>query len=495
MKMDFLQFFKSKRVLVTLGLLVTTFVVSEYSLQTSADQNQLSGLKEGVNTCFSRISQTYTAKMIGDSGSGYLTSSFMTATEECFGDAMSMMEEKYEYALSGTFKLINTISSDAHWFHEKLSTGTTEKLVGSDVVVTNFGARFSDIENSRFKVIEGFETLHAKLGSRINTLRFLFWGLIVSTIGMMLFELLSKKHTEVMTQYYEEQASEFNSQFNKLSMPNVHELISASLDNSKLAQLKILIQKVGLHGLETEAVPSPKKEYVAPRAFNTGSVYQNIDDEINQVWEMGEVATDNRLRETSLSKQYESIYSEKLATIHLDNVLARVVNLISSRLFTRGIALEFDIDEELYVYAEEESLEQVFYQVFTSALKNLEHKVGLKKIKVSVRLLGGSLLLSFEDNGLSFSKSFLKQESGLIGEASEYEAMPTELEICRTFMGEFGGSVVFENTFNAEKKANGKMIKLIFKTAHKPIQEGHGLKMVKKTTKKEFLAELENKHS
>jgi signal transduction histidine kinase len=491
MKMDFLQFFKTKRVFITLGLLAATFLVSEYSLQTSTKVKILSNLKEGINTCFGRVSQTYTAKMMNDSGSDYLTKSFMTSTEECFGDAISMMEEKFEYALAGTFKLVNTISSDVHWFHEKLTNESAEKLIGSDVIVTNFGARFSTIENSRFTVIDGMEQFNSLLDSKVRYLRFGFWALIAMTIAFMLFEVLSKKQTELMADYYEDQAKELNNQFNPLSINKVQELISASLENSKLSQLNLLIKHVGLQG--TEERTSEEKEYIAPRSFNTGLKQQNIEQEIDNAWEMGEVATDNKVRTSELNTQYENIFADKLDTIHLDNTLAKVVSLISSRLFTRGIVLEFDIDEELYVYAEEESLEQVFYHVFTNAFKDLENRPGIKKIKVSVRSLGGSLLLSFEDNGLSFSKEFMKKESGLIGIESEAITVSTELEICRMFMNDFGGSVLFENAFDSDRKPVGKKVKLVFKTARKPLEIG--LSMVKKTTKKEFIAELENKLS
>ena len=351
--------------------------------------------------------------------------------------------------------------------------------------------------------MEGIGNLNSSLGSKVNYLRFGFWSLLAATIAFMCFEILSKKQAEVMAEYYEEQAKELNNQFNPLSINKVEELISASLENSKLPHLDMLIRHVGLQGREERI--TERKEYIAPRSFNTGSKQQNIEQEIENAWEMGDVATDDKVRTSELNKQYENIYADKLDIVHLDNVLAKVVSLTSSRLFTRGIVLEFDIDEELYVYAEEESLEQVFYHVFTNAFKDLENKPGMKKIKVNVRSLGGSLLISFEDNGLSFSNEFMKQESGLLGLEGKAITVSTELEICRMFMNEFGGSVLFENAFDADNNPVGKKVKLVFKTARKPTDNvvdrdlgenvEAGLSMVRKTTKKDFRAELENKLS
>ena len=71
-------------------------------------------------------------------------------------------------------------------------------------------------------------------------------------------------------------------------------------------------------------------------------------------------------------------------------------------------------------------------------------------------------------------------------------------------MNDFGGSVLFENTYDKAKNAVGKKIKLVFKAARKPlviesvsesVNSSNGLTMVKTTTKKDFLADLDNKIS
>ena len=57
-------------------------------------------LKEGANTCFNRVSQSFTALMIQDFNSSYLSQSFMDTTGECFSEAKNQFDSLY----AGTFK-------------------------------------------------------------------------------------------------------------------------------------------------------------------------------------------------------------------------------------------------------------------------------------------------------------------------------------------------------------------------------------------------------
>lgn len=524
MKTDFLRFLKEKRIFLTIGLLASSFIAFEVSHYYSKQSNTLSNLKEGLGTCFGRVSQTYTAKMLGEKASNYLGSGFMAQTEECFSEALSILEADFEYSLASTYKLLNTASSDAHWFHEKVNSETSAKFVGSDIQVNNFGPRFRSIEDAKFSILETMGDFKEVLVRRADNSRMAFWLLLGLSLVFLVMDVLGRKQGVLMTEYLEAQAQELNNRYSRLPKDQVEELIENSLENNGLKELNKLIRKVRQEGSEyavptnNESSEAPRsRDFVAPTLFETGSEKQNLDEEIKNIWESGTAFSDqpNKVTPNMLSTNFEGFYKEQLDVIHLDNTLARVVNILSGRLFTRGIILEFDIDQELYVYAEEESLEQVFYQILTNAVKDLENKSGYKRIRVGVRSLGGSLIVSFEDNGLSFSDQFMKKESGLIEDGLEDIKASTELEICRTFMTDFGGSIVFENTKNEEGEQTGKAIKLVFKAVHPEVVEvtraaqsvdaetgeslesveeeatnGRELTMVKKTTKRELLKQI-----
>ena len=49
---------------------------------------------EGLNTCFSRVSQNYSGKMIG-ANQPYTKSSFYHMTEECFSDLESVIKKSF----------------------------------------------------------------------------------------------------------------------------------------------------------------------------------------------------------------------------------------------------------------------------------------------------------------------------------------------------------------------------------------------------------------
>ncbi len=499
MKKDFLQFLDKKKIVFIFTFFMGSFLISELSRNISGQQGKLSNLKEGIQTCFVRVSQTYTAKTLGEESSNYMNQAFMSNTEECFGEAISQMEEHFEEVLAAPLRILNTMSSDAHWFHERLSSGTSA-FVGADIEVRNFGHRFSMIEDSKIKLLEGLNHLSAELKERNHFYHFLFILFALTSLCFLFADFLSRKRESLMKKMLEKKAEEMNRKGEKISPSKVLGLLFDGLDVVKFTHLSKLMRKVGLEKSEDSIFTEEKKENVfleknghqAPRLFDTGSKYQNLDEEIKSIWDGEEAISKEVSGRSDLNLEFEKRYSQNLDIIHLDNTLSKVVQIVSDRLFTRGIILDFNIDEALYVYAEEESLEQVLYQVFMYSFQKLEKNAGIQKIQVSIKKLGGSLVLCFEDNGASFSESFMKRESGLLQGELEAIDRAKELEICSAFMHDFGGSLIFENIKNEEGLLSGKKMKLVFKTAKvkKQVAVENKLRMVKKTTKRELLKEL-----
>ncbi|TNF00934.1 MAG: hypothetical protein EP326_05615 [Deltaproteobacteria bacterium] len=160
---------------------------------------------------------------------------------------------------------------------------------------------------------------------------------------------------------------------------------------------------------------------------------------------------------------------------------------MSSRLFTKGIVMDFDIPEDVYVRAEEEALEQVFYHLLAQNLKGLEQRDGRKNIKISLKKLGGSVLLEMRSNGKEFSNEFIRFESGIGSIQDAPEANAAELEICKEFMNDFGGKVMFENIYSANGNAEGTTIKLLFVSAS---EKKGSLVDLKRGTKKDILEQI-----
>ena len=67
--------------------LVSLVVLSGFSFKYSAQNMQgLTVVGDGLQTCFNRVQQSFTARLLGQGGSNYLDTDFLVNTENCFGE-------------------------------------------------------------------------------------------------------------------------------------------------------------------------------------------------------------------------------------------------------------------------------------------------------------------------------------------------------------------------------------------------------------------------
>lgn len=456
--MDFLKYVAKRSHLAGLATGTLLLVTSGFVFHYMGQANKLSVLNEGVSTCFGRVKNSYTAKLLGDAKSIYLSKDFMTTTEECFGETLASLAHDFTIALSDTEKLLNTVSSDSHWFHQKL-TSEDAKMVGT-VTVSNYGSRFNTIESNVSKIHSGLETYKAGVLKKMNTGKVLFTTFILIGMSLLVWEtwrkiLFTRRREEIERRALEE----LNEKGGRVSSV-IDSIVSEALISAKFEKTADLF--INFH--EDSFVDRAQVDDAGTVKFVTGDNKENWEEQIEQAWTESEKDTDSEYVVPRRSQiQAEAVDCED---IHLDHVLSRVVNLMSSRLFTKGIMMDFDIPEDVYVKAEEEALEQVFYHLFSQSLKGLEEKEGKKKIKFTLKKLGGSVLLEMKSNGQAFSDEFIRYESGLGTIEDAPEANAAELEICKEFMTDFGGKVMFENIYSGKGKSKGTMIKLLFATGN-----------------------------
>jgi len=483
--MDFLKYVAKRSHLAGLATGTLLLVTSGFVFHYMGQADKLSVLNEGVSTCFGRVKNSYTAKLLGDAKSMYLSKDFMATTEECFGETLASLTDNFAIALADTEKVLNTVSSDSHWFHQKL-TSEDAKMVGS-VTVSNYGSRFNTIESNVSKIQSEIETYKSSVQNKMNTGKVLFTTFILIGMSLLVWEtwrkiLFARRREDIERRALEE----LNEKGGRISSA-IDSIVSEALVSAKFEKTADLF----LNFHEGSFVDRAQVDDAGIVKFVTGDNKQNWEEQIEQAWTESENDSDYVVPRRS-QIQAEAVDCED---IHLDHVLSRVVNLMSSRLFTKGIMMDFDIPEDIYVKAEEEALEQVFYHLFSQSLKGLEEKEGKKKIKFTLKKLGGSVLLEMKSNGQAFSDEFIRYESGIGSIEDAPEANAAELEICKEFMADFGGKVMFENIYSGKGKSKGTMIKLLF-TAGNAIdaateEEKSGeLVDLKRGTKREILEQI-----
>ena len=118
--------------LISLSTLGLIGVSSYYSGNSTAYQS-LMNMKSALQICSTRVGQTHTASVLGDSNSIYLDSNFTGSTEECFADLQGLVEDSKLLGKDGV-KKINAVSTNVHWFSESLrSSGTGFSVKNNNV--------------------------------------------------------------------------------------------------------------------------------------------------------------------------------------------------------------------------------------------------------------------------------------------------------------------------------------------------------------------------
>src|SRR5690606_24575930 len=102
-----------------------TFVIACSSIVYQQNQvnraQSLSRLHNGVGTCFTRVAQTFTALMVNDLNSIYLSKDFKGLTSECFNEVNKVYKNIFgSKTVDQMTKNLNDLTSDAHWFSERV---------------------------------------------------------------------------------------------------------------------------------------------------------------------------------------------------------------------------------------------------------------------------------------------------------------------------------------------------------------------------------------
>src|SRR5690606_29699109 len=126
---------KTRKEWAALVLSLGLVVAGVNLLSQSQKLQRLSVLEEGMGTCFQRVAQTFTARMIGEERSVYLDKGFTNASEECFGEAVSWATDAT--ASTGATKvaaLTNKLANEVSFFHAKVHGNDAQFAKNNDVV-------------------------------------------------------------------------------------------------------------------------------------------------------------------------------------------------------------------------------------------------------------------------------------------------------------------------------------------------------------------------
>ncbi len=471
------------KILATIGLF--SLVAISAGLQNYSSMGaKVLALQEGLQTCFTRVHNTYTARLIG-SGSNYLSESFVANTEECFGEAIRVYEN-LNLANGVVLEDLNALSTDVSWFHQKATAKAEEGMFdGSpeEVILSNMSGRFEKLEIKKEQINEGLASEKNQIQSQKAMLGSIFYvvaAIVPLFIGLDYFR---QKRQEDILEEGEKEAKQLLSA-PEFSHTMVRDLIVKTLSGLGLRSLARLYEVSTLRELNGEAVGAPQEADTTPNNKDeagkpilvTGAAQKQ---QIDKIW-----------NEEAAAPKTEAKADKKIKrpSFSLEESVTNVIDLVSSKIFTQGINLDTQT-EDVIVYGEQEAFEQALYNLMTNAIENYNFDDPHKYLSLTVRKLGSTVLFDLFDSGREFSKEFLRQAKGLATGMVEH----TELAIAQSLIEDFSAKISFENVANEDGAQVGRKAQIVLEAvaAQEKSIPKRRLARIEKTTKKELLKKMQ----
>ena len=349
--------------------------------------SSLNGLKgfqtvnNGLQTCFSRSNQSFISNIFNSSKNSALKPEFFSRTEECFGDVLKRAEPLFARLNKEIDPKINALVSEIYWLHKDIK----EKSEGDKIK-----KRFKKIESINVGALQELEKLDFKGMQIIEKKKMWFF---LSYLGLLLSILI-----DIMAAGFTQSEME----------------IKEDKENKKTETITSILSYPVV-----PAIPRP----------NFVNNFQSFNTIINLPASVKTEGEDKNLVERAL----------------LEDVLAKIIDFLSVPLFTKGIKLELEINEDVNVYISPEVLEQSLFSFLNFSINNFQEGSLDRKITLRTKLLGETAIFEIRNNGVEFGESFLKDSNGLYL-TSEFSRRSLDLKIGTELIREYAGNVYFENS-------------------------------------------------
>lgn len=390
--------------ITTLTLMALTGGSFYYGQTNFTKMAQTQTIQSGIGTCFSRVTQSFTAMMIGQTTSVYLRPQFMNTTGDCFSEVNKIFKVNLAN-FDGASKTLNKMISDSHWFHEKLGKlkGLNSSQRNLDLSNSNIIDKYINLEQTKDELAGFLEERYAasKTIAEAATKGALAFFLVM--VAVSAYYLVSRVRVLRKLEAVERRAGELRTES---EVAEVERLISDALKLTDLAETRQLFLEFR-SDLATISTSTPI--VIAPE--------QNV-----------EVAT------ITVESNVSECFSVALAGIQ-------------NKAFTHGVIVDFDLDDSLTVLAQRESFEQLIYNVLDFSIdSSTKHNQG-RKVTVRTKGLGNTALIKFTINGHCLNSSELDYFARTDLDQSE---VGVNLALVKEFITDLNGEISLKNKFKTE---------------------------------------------
>lgn len=469
---------ESKRNVAGIFLLAALVAVTYNIQENSTRIKRLTNFESGMQTCFARVNQTYTAKMLGETTSNYLTQNFQNLTEECFAEGILNVEESFKTELSQVAKKLSTLASNVHWFHEDiLSPGSARAIAGEGEEGRDVGTRFEKIESTKDEILENTDKYKTEISATLNQQKNFFYVTATLLVIIMISEFMSSTRRRLANLAREKEAeAELLDNGGAVSV-KVGEIIRTALEQNDLLNCSKLF--ANYHAEQTAEKKINGKNKISLESLITPVGTQNataVNETIDKIW-----------NDDSIGVSADKSEGKMLVDLNLEQMSSAVIDLLAEKLFSQGVQLDTKIPENLMIKGRTEELEQILYHLMNYAINSTHSETGEKSISIFAHRLGDIVAFDLIHSGLGFDEQILKQRAGL---SQTNKALDLDLQICTSLLEEIQAKVQLDNKLNQNGQIIGGRVKIIFKSGESTAR----LVDLKKGSKKEIAAML-NSHA
>ncbi len=403
-----LKSFYQKKGAIGFASLLLLVSLSYWNLKTSSKLESLRSMANGLQTCFARVGQSFTAKIIGDVQSLYIDKNFVFETEECFAEENSLFESYFQKDNSALLKKMNSLNSDIHWFHQKILQNKT--LTNEATDKSYLGERFSLAEDQVNRISDLIqEKLNAK-NSLKSSLEFFLLVLFILTPTLFLIELWEILNKKKMLKMIDEKSFlEVGKGDDEFEHERVEGLIEQTFLIHEMKNSIKLFNRYQSHilnrGINRGLEPLKTEE------LNEGPA--GLIRELEEIFEEDHTSERHLMAHDTLSKEeiddlWENAPEKEIVEegTNLEKLCESIMEIFKNRFFVKSISFSYVLPKNLkFVDFEKEVLEQVFYQLTLSCIRSCDSLEG-KERYIRVNISGETneqgksfLIISFRDSG------------------------------------------------------------------------------------------------
>ena len=424
-------------------------------------------MSDGVTVCFSRLAQTYTAGLLKLTNSPYLKNDFIKRTEECFGQSTVSLENSLSNTFNESKDSLNQLMSGVHWFHEKIIAGPSG-LIDSKHFGTQINSRYSKLEATKESIVSSLDknlTKYLNLGEYALMAVFILGCIFLfSTIILTMGEIKRRRKLQLI----ESVASKELLKGDELILDHVLQVVSDALLDVNLITTRDMFVK-----FYNNVVTGRISSFVRP-----SYIEKHLHEELVTPTQAKQKSSSERPVENAANE----IVQSDLINVQLEDVLTNVIDSMAGYLFTRGVFLDLDIEENLWVQASKEGLEQIVFQLISYLSKGEDNEESSKKITIKASLKNQKVEINLINKSHMFNADLLNSIN------SPFMTDNSCLQIAKSLMNEFDAEIDFSNQISHNGEQMDGLVRLVFE----PGTREKRLMGIKKGKKKDLIRDMSN---